>query len=45
MVHENQYVEMLWTIMKELSKVIGCDPAKDPLTIKSIFSLEYKDGK
>ena len=22
-----------------------CDLAKDPLTIKSVFSLEHKDGK
>ena len=22
-----------------------CDPAKDPPTIESVFSLEHKDGK
>ena len=22
-----------------------CDPAKDPSTVKSIFSLRHKDGK
>ena len=30
---------------KRIIKGDWCDPAKDPLTVKSVFSLGHKDGK
>ena len=36
---------MTWEERERLSKVTGGEPAKDSLTIKSIFSLEHKDSE
>ena len=53
MKNENQQAEILWaTIMVEnprkkerIVKGDWCDPAKDPSTVKSVFSLEHKERK
>ena len=53
MMHENQQAEILRAMVmvvgsKKKERTIKgnwCNPAKDPPTIKSIFSLERKDGK
>ena len=44
---------MLWAMVMAVSsekkertiKGDRCDPAKDPPTVKSVFSLGHKDGK
>ena len=53
MMHENQYVEILPALIMAVSlkkkertvKGNRRDPAKDFLTVKSIFSLENRDEK
>ena len=51
--HENQWAKILWAIVMAVSpekkertiKGDWCNPTKDPSTVKSVFSLEHKDGK
>ena len=53
MKHKNQQAEILRaTVMVEnprkkerIVKGDWCDPAKDPPTVKSVFSLEHKERK
>ena len=53
MMHENQQTKLLWaTVMavnpekkERTAKSNWCDPAKDPPTIKSVFSLGHKERK
>ena len=53
MMHENQQARMLWAMVmiinpeKKERTVKGdqCNSAKDPSTVKSVFSLEHNNEK